>query len=41
MVVLSANDGKILETLPLAGASDGAVFNPSTMEAYSTQGNGT
>jgi len=41
MVVLSANDGKILTTLPLAGGSDGAMFNPSTMEAYSTQGNGT
>jgi DNA-binding beta-propeller fold protein YncE len=41
MVILSATDGKILKTLPLAGASDGAVFNPSTQEAYSTQGNGT
>ena len=28
MVILSAIDGKILTTLPLAGASDGAVFNP-------------
>jgi hypothetical protein len=27
--------------LPIAGVSDGAVFNPSTMEAFSTQGNGT
>ena len=41
MVVLSATDGKILANLPLAGGSDGAVFNPSTMEAFSTQGNGT
>jgi len=41
MVVLSAVDGKILASLPLAGGSDGAAFNPSTMEAYSTQGNGT
>src|SRR5262249_13892321 len=41
MVILSATDGKILKTLPLAGASDGAMFNPSTMEAYSTQGNGS
>jgi len=41
MVVLSASDGKILANLPLAGGSDGAVFNPSTMEAFSTQGNGT
>ena len=27
--------------LPLAGGSDGAVFNPATMEAFSTHGNGT
>ena len=41
MVVLSAKDGKILANLPLAGPSDGAVFNPSTREAFSTGGNGT
>ncbi|HEX5282852.1 MAG TPA: hypothetical protein VFW30_01940 [Bryocella sp.] len=41
MVVLSAKDGKILTKLPLAGSSDGAVFNPATMEAFSTGGNGT
>lgn len=41
MVVLSATDGKILASLPLAGGSDGAAFNPSTMEAFSTHGNGT
>jgi len=41
MVILSANDGKILTSLPLAGGSDGAVFNPATMEAFSTHGNGT
>ncbi|HEV3062119.1 MAG TPA: hypothetical protein VGY48_27965 [Vicinamibacterales bacterium] len=40
-VILSAKDGKVLERLPLAGSSDGAAFNPSTMEAFSTQGNGT
>ncbi len=41
MVILSAVDGKILANLPLAGGSDGAAFNPSTMEAFSTHGNGT
>ena len=41
MVILSATDGKILTTLPLAGGSDGAAFNPATMEAFSSQGNGT
>src|SRR5204863_7594815 len=40
-VILSAKDGKILTRLPLAGGSDGATFNPATMEAFSTQGNGT
>ena len=41
MVILSAKDGKILTKLPLAGGSDGAVFNPATNEVFSTQGNGT
>src|SRR4051812_1085514 len=41
MVILSAVDGKILAKLPLAGGSDGAAFNPATMEAFSTHGNGT
>src|SRR5581483_6911251 len=40
-VILSAKDGKILQKLPLAGSSDGAAFNRETMEAFSTQGNGT
>jgi len=41
MVIISAADGKVLTTLPLAGSSDGAVFNPATMEAFSSHGNGT
>ena len=41
MVILNADDGKILTSLPLAGSSDGAVFNPATMEAFSSHGNGT
>jgi DNA-binding beta-propeller fold protein YncE len=41
MVVLSATDGHILANLPLAGGSDGAVFNPSTNEAFSSHSNGT
>ena len=40
-VILSATDGKIITTLPLAGGSDGAVFNPRTLEAFSSHGNGT
>ncbi len=41
MVILSATDGKILDTLPIGSGSDGAVFNPATREAFSSQGDGT
>ncbi len=41
MVVLKADDGAILATLPIGAGSDGAVFNPATMEAFSSQGDGT
>lgn len=41
MVVLSATNGALLDSLPLAGRSDGAVFNPATDEAFSTGANGT
>jgi DNA-binding beta-propeller fold protein YncE len=41
MVMLNAADGKVIGTVPLAGGSDGAVFNPATMEAFSSAGNGT
>ncbi|MBI3791677.1 MAG: hypothetical protein HY275_12485 [Gemmatimonadetes bacterium] len=41
MVVLSATDGHVITTLPLGGSSDGAAFNPVTMEAFSTASNGT
>ena len=40
-VILSAKDGKVLTRLPLSGSSDGAAFNQETMEAFSSQGNGT
>jgi hypothetical protein len=40
MVIMSARDGRILTTLPLPGGSDGAQFNPATMEAFATLGNG-
>jgi YVTN family beta-propeller protein len=41
MVILSAEDGKIITTLPIGNGVDGAGFNPNTMEAFSTQGDGT
>ncbi len=41
MVMLDARTGKVISTLPLAGSSDGAVFNPKTKEAFSSASNGT
>jgi hypothetical protein len=41
MIIVNAKDGKILDALPTGTGSDGAVFNPATMEAFSTQGDGT
>ena len=40
MVILSAVDGKILATLPIGTGADGTSFNPTTMEAFSSQGEG-
>jgi len=40
-VILNANDGKIITTLPIGKGSDGGLFNPKTMEAFSSQGDGT
>jgi sugar lactone lactonase YvrE len=41
MIIVNAATGKILTTLPTGQGSDGAVFNPATMEAFSSQGDGT
>jgi DNA-binding beta-propeller fold protein YncE len=40
-VVVNADDGKVLATLPLGSGTDGGGFNPSTMEAFSSQRDGT
>ena len=40
-VILNADDGKILATLPIGNGTDGGAFNPNTMEAFSSQGDGT
>lgn len=40
-VVLGAEDGKIITTLPIGRGTDGGGFNPVTMEAFSSQGDGT
>jgi hypothetical protein len=41
MVILDSESGKIITTLPIGTGVDGAVFNPATMEAFSSQGDGT
>jgi DNA-binding beta-propeller fold protein YncE len=41
MVILSAKDGHIITDLPIGNGCDGATFNPETMEAFSSQGDGT
>ncbi len=41
MVMLNADSGKILNTLPIGRGTDGAVFNPATMEAFSSNVDGT
>jgi DNA-binding beta-propeller fold protein YncE len=40
-VILSATDGKILDALPIGNGTDGGGFNSATMEAFSSQGDGT
>ena len=41
IVMLNSETGKIIATLPIGSGVDGAVFNPATMEAFSSQGDGT
>jgi DNA-binding beta-propeller fold protein YncE len=41
MVILSADDGHIITDLPIGEGCDGVTFNPATMEAASSQGDGT
>jgi DNA-binding beta-propeller fold protein YncE len=41
MVIMDATNGKILSTLPIGTGVDATAFNPNTMEAFSSQGDGT
>jgi DNA-binding beta-propeller fold protein YncE len=41
VVILNADDGKIITSLPIGRGVDGAGFNPYTLEAFSSQGDGT
>jgi DNA-binding beta-propeller fold protein YncE len=38
MVILNADTGSIITTLPIGMGTDGASFNPKTMEAFSSNG---
>jgi uncharacterized protein YjiK len=40
-VIMNADDGKIINTLPIGDGVDAAGFNPDTMEAFSSQGDAT
>jgi DNA-binding beta-propeller fold protein YncE len=40
-VILNADDGKIIATLPIGKGTDGGGFNPATGEAFSSQRDGT
>lgn len=40
-VVLNADNGNLITTLPIGSGVDGATFNPDTLEAFSSQGDGT
>ncbi|HZL38373.1 MAG TPA: hypothetical protein VFC78_23875 [Tepidisphaeraceae bacterium] len=40
-VILNAENGKILATLPIGNGVDAGEFNPKTMEAFSSQRDGT
>ena len=41
MVILSSEDGHIITALPIGAGTDGATFNPATMEAFSSNRDGT
>lgn len=41
MVILNSDDGKIIDALPIGSGTDGALFNPATMEAFSSNRDGT
>src|SRR5271168_4556446 len=41
MIILSAADGHMITDLPIGNGVDGATFNPATMEAFASAGDGT
>jgi len=40
-VILNADSGQVIASLPIGNGTDGATFNPNTLEAFSSQGDGT
>jgi len=40
-VMVNSETGKVLSTLPIGTGTDGATFNPNTLEAFSSNGDGT
>jgi DNA-binding beta-propeller fold protein YncE len=41
LVMLNADTGAILDTIPIGLGNDGVVFNPATREVFASQGDGT
>jgi DNA-binding beta-propeller fold protein YncE len=41
MVILNSDNGNIISTLPIGQGTDGATFNPATLEAFSSNSDGT
>lgn len=41
MTIVNSETGKILDALPIGQGTDGATFNPATMEAFSSNRDGT
>jgi DNA-binding beta-propeller fold protein YncE len=41
MVMVNSETGKVIATLPIGTGTDGATFNPATLEAFSSNGDGT
>jgi DNA-binding beta-propeller fold protein YncE len=41
LLMMNADNGAILDTIPIGNANDGVVFNPKTHEAFASQGDGT
>ena len=41
MVVVNAENGKVITTLPTGGGTDGCAFDPGTRRAFSSNGEGT